>query len=73
MKTKLLLILLFTAVTVACAQDITSGYQKLARDIFKELVEINTTSGYGSTKAAEAMAAGKPVVGSAVDGLCVII
>ena len=32
-------------------------YQKLARDIFKELIEINTTSGYGSTKAAEAMAA----------------
>ena len=34
-----------------------SQYQKLARDIFKELIEINTTSGYGSTKAAEAMAA----------------
>jgi acetylornithine deacetylase/succinyl-diaminopimelate desuccinylase-like protein len=33
-----------------------SQYQKQARDIFKELIEINTTSGYGSTKAAEAMA-----------------
>ena len=34
-----------------------SENQKLARDIFKELIEINTTSRYGSTKAAEAMAA----------------
>jgi acetylornithine deacetylase/succinyl-diaminopimelate desuccinylase-like protein len=33
-----------------------SYYQKLAKDIFKELVEINTTSKNGSTKAAEAMA-----------------
>ena len=31
-------------------------YQKLARDIFKELIEINTTLNAGSTKAAEAMA-----------------
>jgi hypothetical protein len=30
--------------------------QKQARDIFKELIEINTSSKYGSTKAAEAMA-----------------
>lgn len=35
--------------------DILSGHQKLARDIFKELIEINTTSMYGSTKAAAAM------------------
>jgi acetylornithine deacetylase/succinyl-diaminopimelate desuccinylase-like protein len=33
-----------------------SGYQNLAHDVFKELIEINTTSTYGSTKAAEAMA-----------------
>ncbi len=32
-------------------------YQKLARDIFRELIEINTTEGKGSTAAAEAMAA----------------
>jgi acetylornithine deacetylase/succinyl-diaminopimelate desuccinylase-like protein len=32
-------------------------YQKLARDIFRELIEINTTTDKGSTKAAEAMAA----------------
>lgn len=32
-------------------------YQKLARDIFRELIEINTTVNNGSTKAAEAMAA----------------
>jgi acetylornithine deacetylase/succinyl-diaminopimelate desuccinylase-like protein len=35
----------------------STGYQKLAHDIFKELIEINTTSRYGSTRAAEAMAA----------------
>jgi len=29
-------------------------YHKLARDIFNELIEINTTSTYGSTKAAYA-------------------
>ena len=33
-----------------------SYYKSLARDIFKELIEINTSSKYGSTKAAEAMA-----------------
>ncbi len=32
-------------------------YQKLARDIFRELIEINTTTNKGSTAAAEAMAA----------------
>jgi acetylornithine deacetylase/succinyl-diaminopimelate desuccinylase-like protein len=37
--------------------DANSEYHKLARDIFKELIEINTTYRYGSTKAAEAMAA----------------
>jgi acetylornithine deacetylase/succinyl-diaminopimelate desuccinylase-like protein len=31
-------------------------HKKQARDIFRELIEINSTSGYGSTKAAEAMA-----------------
>ena len=31
-------------------------HQKLARDIFRELIEINTTVNIGSTKAAEAMA-----------------
>jgi acetylornithine deacetylase/succinyl-diaminopimelate desuccinylase-like protein len=33
-----------------------SPHQKLARDIFKELIGINTTMNIGSTKAAEAMA-----------------
>ncbi|HYX72863.1 MAG TPA: hypothetical protein VE732_08830, partial [Nitrososphaera sp.] len=33
-----------------------SPSQQLARDIFRELVEINTTHPFGSTKAAEAMA-----------------
>jgi hypothetical protein len=34
-----------------------SSHQQLARDIFKELIEINTTHSFGSTKAAEALAA----------------
>lgn len=33
-----------------------TAHQKLARDIFKELIEINTTRNFGSTKAVEAMA-----------------
>ncbi|HKR01653.1 MAG TPA: M20/M25/M40 family metallo-hydrolase [Pyrinomonadaceae bacterium] len=34
-----------------------SSQQQLERDIFRELIEINTTHQFGSTKAAEAMAA----------------
>jgi acetylornithine deacetylase/succinyl-diaminopimelate desuccinylase-like protein len=34
-----------------------SPHQQLARDIFREVIEINTTMNVGSTKAAEAMAA----------------
>jgi acetylornithine deacetylase/succinyl-diaminopimelate desuccinylase-like protein len=33
-----------------------SKYKDLAREVFKELIEINTTSSFGSTRAAEAMA-----------------
>jgi acetylornithine deacetylase/succinyl-diaminopimelate desuccinylase-like protein len=47
----------FSDTVSSVRSDIKSEYQKLARDIFKELIEINTTSRYGSTKAAEAMAA----------------
>jgi len=50
------------AVHVCLAQtsgnaDALSPSQKLARDVFRELIEINTTVNVGSTKAAEAMAA----------------
>jgi acetylornithine deacetylase/succinyl-diaminopimelate desuccinylase-like protein len=38
-------------------RDANNDFHKLARDIFRELIEINTTSDFGSTKAAEAMAA----------------
>jgi acetylornithine deacetylase/succinyl-diaminopimelate desuccinylase-like protein len=46
----------------ACAQTAESSQpltanQKMAREIFSELIEINTTVNAGSTKAAEAMAA----------------
>ena len=34
-----------------------SAHQQLARDIFRQVIEINTTMNIGSTKAAEAMAA----------------
>ena len=36
--------------------DAVSPHAQLARDIFKELIEVNTTMNMGSTKAAEAMA-----------------
>jgi len=49
-----LLLLLLVITKAACAQP----DQKLTREIFKELIEINTTNSAGSTtKAAEAMAA----------------
>jgi acetylornithine deacetylase/succinyl-diaminopimelate desuccinylase-like protein len=56
MKKTLMLILFCIVAAVVSAQD-NSGNQKLARDIFKELIEINTSSRFGSTRAAEAMAA----------------
>jgi len=37
-------------------KDSLTTHQKLARDIFRELIEINTTVDSGSTRAAEAMA-----------------
>jgi acetylornithine deacetylase/succinyl-diaminopimelate desuccinylase-like protein len=42
---------------ISAGIDTIKGHQKLAREIFKELIEINTTSVNGSTDAAEAMAA----------------
>jgi acetylornithine deacetylase/succinyl-diaminopimelate desuccinylase-like protein len=57
MKRVLLLIVFLGVAFFAQSQDKTTDYQKLARQIFKELIETNTTSGYGSSKAAEAMAA----------------
>ncbi len=38
------------------SSDASSENHKLVRDIFRELIEINTSSKFGSTKAAEAMA-----------------
>jgi len=57
MKRVLLLIIFSGVAFFAQSQDKTTDNQKLARQIFKELIETNTTSGYGSSKAAEAMAA----------------
>jgi acetylornithine deacetylase/succinyl-diaminopimelate desuccinylase-like protein len=57
MKKKLIFVLFCTIAVKIHAQDLTSEYKMLAKDIFKELIEINTTSKYGSTRAAEAMAA----------------
>jgi len=49
-----------SAITFAQTTDRSSGlteYQRSGRDIFRELIEINTSPTMGSTKAAEAMAA----------------
>lgn len=43
--------------SLAQAQTTVTEQQQLARDIFRELVEINTTHEFGSTRAAEAAAA----------------
>jgi acetylornithine deacetylase/succinyl-diaminopimelate desuccinylase-like protein len=43
--------------------DTNVEYHKLARDMLKELIEINTTSNYGSTKAADALAARIKIAG----------
>lgn len=59
---RFIVVLSFFALQVLLAQSAKSrgaltAHQQLARDIFKELIEINTTTNVGSTKAAEAMAA----------------
>jgi len=60
-RTSSLLIALVTL--LAMAQDLSAQpvpppeYQRLARDIFEQLIEINTTHEHGSTPAAEAVAA----------------
>ena len=58
----LLIIVSITPSAVVYAQasrgsQTRDAHQQLARDIFRELIEINTTVNVGSTKAAEAMAA----------------
>jgi len=50
----------------------TDEHQKSAREIFRELIEINTTSDIGSTKAAEAMAARLKVAGFPTDDIHVV-
>jgi len=56
MKKKLIFVLFCILAVKVSAQNLTPEYKKLSRDIFKELIEINSTSKFGSTKAAEAMA-----------------
>ena len=56
----LIVALNFSSVTIHAqtsegSQDIIA-HQRLARELFRELIEINTTLNFGSTKAAEAMA-----------------
>jgi acetylornithine deacetylase/succinyl-diaminopimelate desuccinylase-like protein len=46
----------FTCAQISGSSQNLSAYQKLSVDIFRELIEINTTVNMGSTKAAEAMA-----------------
>ena len=47
----------FVFAQVSVDSNTLTRHQKLARDIFQELIQINTTVNVGSTKAAEAMAA----------------
>jgi len=56
MKRKLIIIIFLAYTAVITGQELPDGYRKLSREIFKELIEINSTSKFGSTKAAEAMA-----------------
>ena len=50
-------LVVFAAYKIFAQESDTAVNQKMARDIFKELIEINSTSKFGSTRAAEAMAA----------------
>jgi acetylornithine deacetylase/succinyl-diaminopimelate desuccinylase-like protein len=74
MKKKVTSILFFLIITITNSSAVVfaqtsegtqalTAHQKLARDIFRELIEINTTLNVGSTRAAEAMAARLRMVG----------
>src|ERR1051326_4223211 len=49
-----------------------SPLQQRARDLFQQLIEINTTHTYGSTRAAEAMAARLKAAGFAAEDIHVL-
>ncbi len=57
MKVFSILVLVLSLPVVSLSQNTSTPSQQLAREILKELIEINTTHQFGSTKAAEAMAA----------------
>ena len=71
-KTLIGFLVLATALNISAQENETAVYQNLARDIFKELIEINTTFRYGSTKAAEAMATRLRSAGFSDDDIQVI-
>jgi len=71
-KTLICFLVLATALNISAQENETAVYQNLARDIFKELIEINTTFRYGSTKAAEAMATRLRSAGFSDDDIQVI-
>jgi len=52
----LILLPAFVSAQISASGQKITAHQELSRDIFRELVEINTTVNIGSTKAAEAMA-----------------
>ncbi|HEX8117733.1 MAG TPA: M20/M25/M40 family metallo-hydrolase, partial [Pyrinomonadaceae bacterium] len=64
-------LLCVNALPEARAQSPTAE-QQLARDIFRELIEINTTEAAGTTKAAEAMAARLRAAGFADEDVSVV-
>src|SRR5205809_6261384 len=58
MKAKFILPLHLFTFSIICQSIFAQANEKLTREIFKELIEINTTHSTGNTtKAAEAMAA----------------
>jgi acetylornithine deacetylase/succinyl-diaminopimelate desuccinylase-like protein len=58
--------------SVSNSRDASLENHQLARDIFRELIEINTTSKFGITKAAEAMAVRLKTAGFPVSDIHVI-
>ena len=56
MNLRLIIVFLLCAIATAASQPLTP-HQQLARDVFQELININTSVSVGCSKAAEAMAA----------------
>ena len=73
-RTSRIALLLSLAVAPAGAQTTLTAHQRLAREVYRELVEINTVDSVGSvTKAAEAMAARFRAAGYSASDIHVLV